>query len=430
MLNLFPVTAKINPADHLEIDGQDVCSLAQTWGTPLYLYDGATVRQNAQNLETWFRRWYAGESQVAYAAKVYFSLEMARKLKEMDIGVDAASLGELNMARLAGFAPGNVHLNGNNKSREELLAALRWGIQAVVVDSLEELDFLENLAAAEQRQVEIWLRVTPGISAKTHAYDLTAHPNSKFGLPMHDGQAAEAIRQALRSPWLRLTGLHTHIGSQIFELGPFRQAIEILYALAEAEGFVPQTFCPGGGWGVPYMPNGEAVPPAEDWIRTVSEAVTAESTRRGWPLPRLVVEPGRWLAARAGLAVYTIGTHKVVNDGSRVVAVDGGMADNPRHALYQAEYTALLADRAGAEPRHRVTLVGKFCESGDELIPQVMLPDYERGRVLVMPVAGAYQLSMASNYNLAPRPAALWLENGEIHVLQQRERIEESWWVS
>lgn len=430
-LDLFPVSTTIHPEDGgLQIAGHDLTELAHRWGTPLYLYDGATVRLQAAELQRLLSENYAGPSLVAYAAKAYFSAGFARRLAGLGLGADVVSLGELEIARKAGFDPGKVHLHGNNKSPQELEAAARWGVQSIVIDSLEELEFLESLAERlNLSSIRIWLRITPGIDVHTHAYRQTGHTASKFGLPVQDGQAAKAIRLGMHSRRLRLTGLHTHLGSQLFEPGPYQAAMSSLCGLANEQGFVPEEISPGGGWGVAYHPDDENVPAAV-WVQSVSIALKEACQAYGWPLPRLVLEPGRWLAARAGVAVYTLGTHKTLADGSRVAAVDGGMADNPRPALYQAHYTACLASKPLAETAQTWRLVGKFCESGDVLIPDVALADFQRGDCLVMPVTGAYQLSMASNYNLAPRPTVLWLEEGDAQPLQMREEIAESgWWA-
>jgi diaminopimelate decarboxylase len=357
-------------------------------------------------------------------------LGFARHLAQLGLGVDVASRGELIVARRAGFPSMQVHLHGNNKSRQELENALRWGLQAIVVDSLEELDLLEEIAAHQAIPARVWLRVNPNVDVDTHPYRRTALASSKFGLPIEDGQAAQAIRRLSSSSWLELTGLHCHIGSQIFDPGPYRRAIEIVFALARAENFAPRDFSPGGGWGVRYT---TADPPddPEPWVEAISAAVVEQCRRLDWPLPRLVLEPGRWLVARAGVALYSVGAIKTALDGTRIVAIDGGMADNIRPALYQAGYTALAAARPEAPSAGKATLVGKFCESGDVLIPEVELPDLKRDDVLAVPVSGAYQLSMASNYNLAARPAVLWLDNGITKIIQERELAENSdWWVA
>lgn len=430
--SILPITAGRDEAGCLTIAGQSLRPLAEKYGTPLYLYDGATIRDQARKLRETLMANYPGSFEITYAAKAYFSLGMARRLVGMDLGVDVVSMGEMAVARRAGFEPRRVHLHGNNKSEEELAAAVEWGAQAVVLDSLEELEMLESIAARLHKngRVRVWLRISPGVAVDSHSYLQTAHHASKFGLPIEGGAAAQAIRIAKASRWLHLTGLHTHLGSQFFEPEPYRQAISRLIALAESENFIPEELSPGGGWGVPYVPEQPAGEP-EPWIKTVTGTVRSECEKRGWPLPRLVVEPGRWLVARSGLALYTIGTSKVSGDGSHFVAVNGGMADNPRPALYGARYSAFLAERPDERSVNKAHLVGKFCESGDELIPEVWLPEVQRGDLLVMPVAGAYQLSMASNYNLAPRPAVLWLEPDRVEILQQRENpVEAGWWVN
>ncbi len=429
-LDLFPVSAGINSQGSLTIAGLELSGLARQWETPLYLYDGVTIRQQVEQLKSLISSVYPGALDITYAAKAYFSLGMAKKLAALDLGVDVVSLGEMEIARKAGFAPGRVHLHGNNKSEKELRAAVEWGVQAIVVDSLEELAFLERLCTRLNKTARIWLRITPGLHVDTHAYRQTAHPASKFGLPIADGQAAEAIRRGRMSEWLILTGLHMHLGSQVFEAGPYIRAIEMLLELAESCAWVPQELSPGGGWGVPYTQD-DPDPDPQPWIESVAKAVQAGYERRGWALPKLLLEPGRMIVARAGVVVYTVGTTKTAEDGTYFVAVDGGMADNPRPALYQAGYTAVRVDLPDSPVTRKTRLVGKFCESGDLLIQEVYLPPVQRGDLVAMPVAGAYQLSMSSNYNLAPRPAALWLENGQVSMLQKREDpAQDSWWTS
>ena len=427
--DLLPFTSAYTEAGVLSVAGLDLATLVKEWGTPLYVYDGVTVRRQISSLRQLLDRYYPAKAEITYAAKAYFSLAFGRKLAGFGLGVDVVSLGELVLAQKAGFRPFQIHLHGNNKSEAELSAALEIGVQAIVVDSLDELIFLESLAEKLQKPGRIWLRITPGISVDTHQYTQTAHPASKFGLPIQDGQAAEAMRRLRRSRWLTLTGLHAHLGSQFFEPEPYRLAVARLAELAQQEDFVPVQLSPGGGWGVPYNLQSKTNDP-QPWIETICTAIQAEFGRRNWPLPELIVEPGRWITARAGMAIYSVGTTKTAADGTRFVAVDGGMADNIRPALYQAQYTAVPVVRSSQDRWVKTTLVGKFCETGDVLIPQVELPQLKRGDLLAVPVAGAYQLAMSSNYNLAPRPPAMWLIDGRAEVLQKRENPEENgWWV-
>lgn len=428
-LSLFPITTTINQQGRLSIAGHDLAELAAVYGTPLYLYDGATIRGQVDRLNALFKNHYPGDAKIAYASKAYFSHAMASKLAALGAGSDVVSLGEIHVAQSAGFPADVIHLHGNNKTKAELRAALEWKIQAIVVDSLDELAFLETLAAERNQPARIWLRITPDLNVNTHPHIETSHSDSKFGLHVLNGEAAEAIRRALASPWFELAGLHTHLGSQIFEPDPYRQAIGMLFEVAAANEYVPMEISPGGGWGVRYT-DGDPSDDAEPWVKAVSGAVQEACNRRGWPLPRIVLEPGRWLVARAGVALYSVGTQKTTPNGTHIVAIDGGLADNPRVALYQARYTARVVQRPSAAPSERMRVVGKFCESGDVLIPEIQLPPVERGDLLATPASGAYQLSMASNYNFAARPPALWLEAGNVEVMQCCEQPDQpGWWV-
>ncbi len=428
-LYLFPVSAKITPAGHLSISNLDLEELADQYGTPLYIYDAATIRNQIDSLQCCLKTWYPGPASIAYAVKAYFSYAFARHIAPLGLGADVVSMGEILIANKAGLPRDGIHLHGNNKTEEELTAALEWGIQAIVVDSLDELQFLDQLAAKLKKKARIWLRITPDLRVNTHPHIETSASDSKFGLHIQNGQAAQAIRYAQQSNWLNLVGLHTHLGSQLFDPIPYQRAVEMLYELAEHEHYIPEEISPGGGWGVPYIPRDQEND-CEAWVKTVSEAIQKHCTRLNWPLPRLILEPGRWIVARAGMAIYRVGSQKITVNENHIVSVDGGMADNPRTALYQAEYTARIVQRANAEPVNQVRIVGKFCESGDVLIPEVHLPEVQRGDLLAVPVAGAYQLSMSSNYNLATRPAVLWLDDGQVEVMQPRERPELSgWWT-
>ncbi len=425
---LFPLSTNRDPAGRMTIAGYSLCDLANQFGTPLYVYDAETIRAQVNALRDLSGRLYPGKIEVAYAAKAYFSLGMARQLNVLGLSLDVVSQGELILAQRAGFLSERVHLHGNNKSRDELTFAMTWGVQAVVADSLEELEYINRRAVELDKTVRIWLRVTPGVEVDTHPYRQTAHLGSKFGLPIQGGSAAQGIRRASMLSHLQLTGLHTHLGSQIFDPEPYRRSVQMLVELADDSGFIPEELSLGGGWGVPYTLDDRDGDP-QPWLIAVCHEVQQQYSQRGWKLPKLVIEPGRWLVARAGVAVYTVGTEKITADHTRILAVDGGLADNPRPALYHAAYTACIAERPDAEPTQSMRIVGKFCESGDELIHAVDLPDVRRGDHLVVPVAGAYQLSMASNYNLAARPAVLWLENGRVELLQRRiEAFDDPWW--
>jgi diaminopimelate decarboxylase len=428
LLHLLPDEASIDHDGALKIGDYYPHLLAKEWATPLYVYYASTVYRQVQQIRTLLRNYYPGKYEISYAGKAYLSLNFAKKLKRIGLTLDTVSLGEMQIAKLAGIPAEKVHLHGNNKSEEELRFALEWGVDNIVVDSLEELKFLEEIAANMNKVADIWLRITPGVDVETHPYVQTAHHASKFGLPISDGQASMAIQKAKVSNWVNLRGLHMHIGSQIFQVDPYVRALKTIMQLAESEKIVLEQISPGGGWGVPYTHDQVDID-VEEFVREIASVIIQECQRLSLPLPKLVVEPGRRLVARSCISVYQVGTIKNSSDGTRFISIDGGMADNPRPALYQSRYTAFALNRRNEALSH-CAVVGKFCESGDQLIPDAMLPQMCRGDLIIIPVSGAYQLSMASNYNLAGRPAVLWLEDGKVELMQSRERIDQlDWWM-
>ncbi len=365
---------------------------------------------------------------MAYAGKAHLCLALARLLAEEQLGLDVVSGGELYLARQAGFLLASVHFHGNNKSAAELEMALDWGVGRIVVDNAHELGLLERLAGERGQRVPVWLRLSPDIDLHTHVYRKTGLADSKFGFPLASDDAERAVQAALSSPHLELVGLHTHLGSQAFETEPFAAAAEALLTFAvemgRKYGFRLQELSPGGGWGVPYHES-DPLTPLEDYVRAVAQAVAERCARHGLPLPCLVLEPGRSIVGPAGVALYTVGARKTIPGVRTYVSVDGGMADNVRPALYGVRYTALAATRAHRPAEEVVTVVGKFCESGDWLIRDIPLPKLEPGEFLAVPVAGAYHLPMASNYNLAPRPAVVWVKDGHARLVQRRETYED-----
>lgn len=395
----------------------------------MYIYDAVTIKEQTVMLKELLLENYGKNAEVAYATKAYFSLAFARKICEMNLGADLITIGDIRVAQKANLDPGKLHLHGNNKTAEEIKAALEWGVSAIVVDSLDELTYVEKNAEEMGKKARIWLRITPDIEVDTHKHIQTSHAASKFGVHISDGQAGRAVQQAKASKWVDLVGLHTHLGSQLRDTVVYEEAISKMYLLAEKNGFIPQEFSPGGGWGVRYTEEDPFIDP-RIWIEAIARQIKFECEKRGWPLPLLVIEPGRFLVAQAGVALYTVGSQKDTPDGQHIIAVDGGIADNPRVALYSAKYTALIAERAEAANEVHARVVGKFCETGDVLIEDVLLPIATRGETLAIPVAGAYQLSMSSNYNFATRPTVLWLEDGKVEIMQNREYPDESnWWT-
>ncbi|MBM3135054.1 MAG: diaminopimelate decarboxylase [Chloroflexi bacterium] len=435
------MTAGVNDAGHLTIGGCDATELARQFGTPLYVLDEATIRAQARAYKSAFATHYP-DSAVAYASKAYLSLALARLLAEEGLGLDVVSGGELFVAHRAGFPPERVHFHGNNKSPEELAMALELGVGRIVVDNMYELRLLSELAARRGVTVAILLRLSPGVDPHTHAYNTTGLVDSKFGLPIVTGQAEEAVTEALRLPGLRLLGLHAHIGSQILELAPYRQTVATLFDFAAAmyarygpgatergttespPTFVLAEFGPGGGWGITYTPEQES-PTIPAIAETIATAVRQNAARVGLPLPRLFVEPGRSIVGRAGVALYRVGAIKDIPGVRCYVAVDGGMADNMRPALYGARYVALAANHLHEPCTQTVTIAGKYCESGDILIQEAALPPLAAGDLLAIPAAGAYCLALSSNYNLALRPAVVMVCAGMARLIRRRETYDD-----
>lgn len=411
---------KVNEAGHLVIGEIDAVRLAREYGTPLYVFDEAVIRRQCRA----FKEAVGQAGRVAYAGKAFLCQAIIRIIDEEGLLLDVVSGGELHTALDAGFPAGRIVFHGNNKSEDELRFALEGGVGRVVVDNLRELDLLEALARSAGRRQPVLLRVAPGIEAHTHEYVNTGQEDSKFGFDVKSGQALAAARRAAASPDLDWLGLHCHVGSQIFEIEPFRLAVrrlmEIGAEVRHETGESPREIDIGGGFGIRYVP--EDRPPA---IAAVVDAALDELRRAaaalGLPVPQLYIEPGRAIVGEAGYTLYTVGAIKRIPGVRTYVSVDGGMADNPRPAMYGAVYTAVVANRAEAAGGEPVRLVGRYCESGDVLIREVVLPDPAPGDVVAVFSTGAYHYTMASNYNRFPRPAAVLVNGGEADLIIARE---------
>ena len=441
---LWPDRADINARGHLSIGGCDTVELARDYGTPLYVLDEATFRAGCRAYRDALARRYAGASGAHYASKALLNSAVAQIVAEESLGLDVVSGGELYVALRAGFPAERIHLHGNAKPRAELEQAVAAGIGKIVVDTLDELELLALLTASRAAPQAILLRLAPDIAADTHAHMETGRASSKFGLPLEALDAAATRITA--APGLRLAGLHTHLGSQILDYAPITQAVSVLLdcaaRLRDRHDLAVSEISPGGGLGTPYTAD-QPTPDLDAYVAAIAQAMCVGCAARGFPLLRLVVEPGRSIVARAGVALYEIvATKPLPGDGgwgmgvsagaphpltpiphppSRYLHVDGGMADNIRPALYGARYTALLANRAAAPATELVHIAGRYCESGDVLIRDIGLPRAELGEILAVATAGAYTLSMASNYNLTPRPALLLVGGGRARVIQRRE---------
>ena len=420
---IYPHTAGHDAAGHLEIGGCDVVALADTFGTPLFVYDEQTLRDQCRAYVTAFAA-RTRQFRIVYASKAFSCRAMIELVAQEGLALDVASGGELSAARAAGFPRADVFFHGNNKSAAELALALDYGIGHVVVDSLSEIEALD--AAAGRRGVvqDVLVRITPGVRPATHAAVQTGQPDSKFGFGLNEGQAAEALTRCLAARHLRAVGVHAHIGSQIFDLSSYRREIEVLMgSLAEWRDdltFECRLFNLGGGLGIRYTARDQPSSIAE-FAAVAVDAVVAEAARHDMPAPTILVEPGRSIAGKAAVTLYRVGTIKTVSGGRTYVAVDGGMSDNIRPMLYGSRYEAMIGNRADTPATFEATVVGKHCESGDVLVRDVKIAPPELGDVLVTPCTGAYGYAMANNYNGQPRPAVLMVAGGRARVIIARE---------
>jgi diaminopimelate decarboxylase len=410
---VYPAGSRVNADGHLELAGCDAVELVNRIGTPAYLYAEDDMRARARAYRDAFER-RGADYEVLFASKAFPCTAAYRLFAEEGLSVDVASGGELHMALHAGFEPARIHMHGNNKDDEEILFASRSGVGHLILDSFDEIERCERLLDVPQK---VLVRVTPGIKPSTHDYITTGQLDSKFGFGIEDGLAARAIERVLASDNLELVGLHAHIGSQIFELEPYKLAIR---ALGELAGDWCRVVNVGGGLGVAYTAEDE--PPAIDDYVDVKVRGVAEVFGEG---VRILIEPGRSLVANSGVTAYRVGTVKEIPGVRTYVAVDGGMSDNLRPMLYGSRYEALVADRAGERPDTLVTIAGKHCESGDVIVRDTMLAAPAVGDVLVTPATGAYGHAMASNYNGVPRPPVVFCRDGEARVVVRRESYDD-----
>lgn len=416
---LAPLTARVNESDRLEIGGCDVTELLAQFGSPLYILDEHTLRTACRQYRDAFIRHYPGESQVIFASKAWSCLAVCAVIAKEGLGFDVVSGGELYTTRQAGISADRIYFHGNNKSREELQYAYSEGC-TVMVDNWLELEMLAEIATAEN-PIAIMVRLTPGIECHTHDYIRTGHLDSKFGFDPN--QLPEVFASIRDRPQLNFIGLHAHIGSQIFERQPHQDLggvmVEWLQS-AIAAGLQVKTLNIGGGLGIRYT-EADDPPSIEEWVGAACRAVVKACETHNLPLPKLMCEPGRSLVGSSCVTAYTIGSRKEIPDLRTYIAVDGGMSDNPRPITYQSVYRAVLANRMSAPFSETVTVAGKHCESGDVLIKDARLPETRAGDVLVVLGTGAYNNSMASNYNRIARPAAAIVNEGEASLILERE---------
>ena len=410
---MFPDTTQIDSSGTLNIGGCNTLDLANEYGTPLYVFDEDTIRNRCRSFVQEFQK-RVPETQVVYASKAYINPVLVRMLTEESLGLDVVSGGELAVAIAGGLSPTQVYFHGNNKTPQELREAVQQGIGRIVVDSFHELQLLDEISGELGKKQEILVRVSPGIDPHTHAYTTTGIIESKFGFSIQTGHAAIAVRDALQAPNLELKGLHFHLGSPIFELEPYQAATDLVLRFAaqfREEGWTIQEFSPGGGFAIAYTRDNKP-PEVSEYAEAITSTLKATSTELDIPLPRLIIEPGRSIIGPSGVALYRIGAIKEIPGIRKYVSVDGGMGDNIRPALYQAAYEVCSAGKMNQEADDLVTIAGKYCESGDILASDVLLPSVTSGDILAIPASGAYCPSMASNYNLNPRPPIVLVKDG------------------
>lgn len=418
----------VNQRGHLTIGGLDTVELAAAYGTPLYVMDEATIRAACRQYAGSITEYYGGNGLVCYASKAFCCKDICRIMETEGMGLDVVSGGELYTAMSVGFPAARICFHGNNKTTAEIDYALDCGVGRFIVDNLTELSLLSARARTRGKVATVLLRITPGIDAHTHKFIRTGQIDSKFGMAIETGAAEDGVRQALALEGISLVGVHCHIGSQIFELEPFRHAAEVMVNfmadMRDRQGARLRELNLGGGFGIKYLPEHDPVP-YHAYMQAVAETIQSACTARGMETPFILLEPGRSIVASAGITLYTVGNIKEIPGVRTYVAVDGGMGDNPRYALYQADYSAVIADRADAPATEKVTIAGKCCETGDLLQEHTPLQPAHPGDTLAVLATGAYNYSMASNYNRIPRPAAVMVRDLRPRVIIQRETFQD-----
>jgi diaminopimelate decarboxylase len=422
---VWPLGTVVGRDGHVRIRTHDLAALAERYGTPLYVYDAETIRASLREYVDAFFRYRPVK--VAYSLKACALIGVGGVIAREGIDASVASLGELMAARRAGFPASRMELHGNAKPDDEVAGALAARVGRFVIDGAHDIERLARLAHGRRKPQAVWLRVAPGISVDTHPHLVTGTIDSKFGAPISTGEALTQAREIARVKGLSLVGIHAHLGAQVRDARPYGELARALVAFANevrgATGAPITELGMGGGVAVRLRASEEA-PELDDYARAVTQPVRKDRALRG---ATIYVEPGRGLVGRAAVALYRVVGTKRVPEVRTFVAVDGGMGDNIRPALYGAEYTAVLAARAGEKAAEEVTIAGRYCESGDVLIRSVRLPTARSGDILAIPAAGAYSLAMASNYNQTPRPAVALLDGSQARVIRQRESLADLW---
>lgn len=412
----------------LYFSGCEVEQLAQKYGTPLYVVSEDLIRLKCREVRESFLNKYKN-TKAFYASKAFLTMGMCKIIKEEGLGIDVVSGGELFVALKGGIEPQNIIFHGNNKTKGELVMAIEKGVGRIIVDSIDELILLNELASEYNKVADILFRITPNIDCNTHKYICTGQEDSKFGIPLNEEIIKEAIRTAINSKNLKFRGIHFHVGSQLFDNSNHLQAIEnttmLMKDINKDMGVVVEELNVGGGFGIKYVETDE-VKSLSYFVDAIMDKIHVKCTEYDLKVPKVFIEPGRWLVGEAGITLYTLGTIKEIPQVRTYVSVDGGLPDNPRTALYNAKYEAYVASKLNCQRDRKVTIAGRCCESGDVLIWDLMVPqNIERGDILAVMSTGAYNYSMSSNYNKILRPAVIMLKDGKDRIVVNRESYED-----
>lgn len=420
------ITNQINQAGHLTIGGVDSLKLAKEYGTPLVVYDVSQIRNQIRAFKKVFEEEQVNYA-VSYASKAFASIAMYQIANEEGAYTDVVSAGELYTAMKANFPMERVSFHGNNKSKEELEMAVKNHVGKIMIDNFYEINLLNQVLEEQDSEINVMLRITPGISAHTHEYDQTGQVDSKFGFDLKSGQADKALQEVLKNQRMHMLGIHAHIGSQIFELNGFEMAaaklVDVAASWRKNYDYTAQVINVGGGFGIKYVQEDHPLKP-EEFVKAIVKTIKDEATKHNFPLPEIDIEPGRSIVGPAGYNLYKVGSMKEIPGLVPYVAVDGGMGDNIRPALYQAKYETVLANDPQRKASQEFHVAGKYCESGD-ILADAKLPSLKAGDILAMLDTGAYGYSMASNYNRNPRPAVVFAEDGKAQVVIRRESLED-----
>ncbi len=413
--------------ERLMFDGVDVTAVAKEYGTPLFLISKNKLVENINAFVDAFKKHYP-TGIVQYAGKAFCCKEIYRIIKPLGLQSDVVSIGEMYTAISAGFDPSKIYFHGNNKTVEDIGYAMQQDIGCFVADNMIELELLADMSAAAKKTVNVMLRIKPEVDAHTHEFIQTGRLDSKFGLALSGGEAERGFSYALDAPYINLLGIHCHIGSQIFETEPFRLAalrlLEFAQDMREKTGYVIEELNLGGGFGIRY--TGEDSPkPQEEYIKLLADSIKDFCSKNDFPIPRLIIEPGRSIVGDTCMTLYTVGGIKEIEGVRSYVSIDGGMADNPRFALYQSVYDFRIANRADSTADYLCTIAGRCCESGDLLGKDVLIAKPSVGDILAVLCTGAYNYSMSSNYNRLQKPAVVMIEDGSTRVIVRRQTLED-----